>query len=230
MVYQFAIDISKSTNNIYLLYDIISQERKYRISKYAFKKDKDRSILAEALLRYVLEKEYGLKNEEIKIGLGAYNKPYLINAEDIFFNLSHSGKWIYCGIGDNELGVDVEIIDNNYIEIARRFFAKSEYQYICQQSPENQKDFFYKFWTLKESYVKAVGKGLYIDFNSFCFKIENNNIKLIVDGNLQTAYQFISCKLDSEYWRALCVHDSRKIDFNNSLNKIEIQQLIDFYA
>lgn len=229
MIYQFAVDISELPNNTYILSNIISQERKSRISKYAFQEDKDRGILAEVLLRYGLEKEYGLKNNEIEIGFGAYHKPYLKNAEDIFFNLSHSGKWVYCGIGDKVLGVDVELIKSDWIEIARRFFANSEYCYILQQLPKVQKDIFYKLWTLKESYVKTVGKGLYINFDSFCFEMDDANIKLIVDGYVQTAYQFVSCKLDSEHWRALCVHDSEKVDISNSLNKISVQQLIEFY-
>jgi len=60
--------------------------------------------------------------------------------------------------------------------------------------------------------------------------MDDANIKLIVDGYVQTAYQFVSCKLDSKHWRSLCVHDSEKVELSNSLNKISVQQLIEFYV
>ncbi|RZL30652.1 MAG: 4'-phosphopantetheinyl transferase superfamily protein, partial [Pedobacter sp.] len=89
----------------------------------------------------------------IKFLLTTANKPYLPN---INFNLSHSGDYVVIAIGENALGVDVEVIKDHFDHdlLAKVCFTINERKQIG-----NLED-FYTFWTRKEALLKATGEGL----------------------------------------------------------------------
>ena len=180
MIYQYAYNISEITNicDVCDLYDLISDERKEKIIKYHFDKDKLHSMFAEVILRYALWERYGLK--DLVIQKNEYGKPFLVNYNDIHFNLSHSGDWVLCGVGNENLGIDVEQIDDIELSVAEEFFTKEESDYLFTLNENDRLIAFYKIWTLKESYIKNVGEGLSIPLNSFMFKNEDNNIKIYI--------------------------------------------------
>ena len=64
------------------------------------------------------------------------------------------------------------------LTLAEEFLTKGEYDYIIGQKTKNKRDeAFYRIWMLKESFVKAVGSGLMLPFNSF-------EIKIMTDGQI----------------------------------------------
>ena len=66
-----------------------------------------------------------------------------------------------CAIADSPIGVDIEQIRENHHGIAERFFNRNELKYI------NDAESFYRIWTLKEGYLKAVGLGMRLPLDSF---------------------------------------------------------------
>lgn len=101
-----------------------------------------------------------------------YGKAYISNHENIHFNLSHSGKIVLCAISDREVGADVEIIDPEIdLNIARHYFYNSEYENIM--NAENRQEEFFKYWVLKESYMKYTGLGMNLKLDSFEIIIED---------------------------------------------------------
>ncbi|MBQ4526836.1 MAG: 4'-phosphopantetheinyl transferase superfamily protein [Clostridia bacterium] len=87
-------------------------------------------------------------------------KPYIKNS-DIHFSLSHSGTFAVCAISDSDVGADIEEITEFNPRLAKRYFNKTEYDHIFSKStPEEQRNEFFRIWTLKESYVKFTGKGI----------------------------------------------------------------------
>ena len=42
---------------------------------------------------------------------------------------------------------------------------------------------FYALWALKESYIKALGIGLYMDLNHLCFQNDTMNNKVMNKSN-----------------------------------------------
>lgn len=145
----------------------VDKLKKQRIARFVYKEDAYRSLLADVLLRSILHDQLHLSDEDMVFGTNEYGKPYLVNRDDIFFNLTHSGDWVGCVIGQTPVGIDIELIQPIDFSIAKRFFSPEEYFSLQKQSSENRLDFFYGLWTLKESYIKAVGKGLAIPLGSF---------------------------------------------------------------
>lgn len=228
MVYQYAFN----TNNIVSLdevnefYNIVSYERREKINRFYFVKDKVHSLFAEIVLRYALWDQYGFKYMHMKFQQSEYGKPYLPNNKDIFFNLSHSGNWVLCGISNKTLGIDVEQINEKELSIANKIYTKEECNHIFTQSMENRVKEFYKIWTLKESYVKCIGKGLSIPFNSFMFQFYEDDIQFYLQGERNFNFLFKVQQLDQKHFTALCVYTKSEHMINDRIRILTLEELL----
>ena len=162
-------------------YPLVSKNRREKIDFYRFDKDKKLSAGAYLLLRKLLSEENITKP---RFKTGKYGKAYISNHENIYFNLSHAGKMVLCAISDKEVGTDIEYIDPAIdLNIAKNFFYNSEYERIM--NGENKPDEFFKYWVLKESYMKYTGLGMNLSLDSFeiiledtiTLKDDNNSLK-----------------------------------------------------
>ena len=158
-------------------YNLVSKNRQEKIDFYRFDKDKKLSCGAYLLLKKLLA-EKNITDPIFKTE--KYGKAYISNHKNIHFNLSHSGKMVLCAISDMEVGVDIEYIDPEIdLNIAQHYFYNSEYESIMNS--ENKTEEFFKYWVLKESYMKYTGLGMNLKLDSFEIKIEEN-IKLKNDN------------------------------------------------
>lgn len=158
-------------------YGLVSKNRQKKIDFFRFDKDKKLSCGAYLLLKKLLNEE-NISHPIFKTE--KYGKAYISNYENIYFNLSHSGKIVLCAISDMEVGVDVEYIDPAIdLNIAKHYFYNSEYENIM--NAKNKSDEFFKYWVLKESYMKYTGLGMNLKLNSFEILIDNE-IKLKNDS------------------------------------------------
>jgi 4'-phosphopantetheinyl transferase len=104
---------------------------------------------------------------------GPFGKPFLPAFPRLGFNVSHSGSMAVLAFAwDLELGVDVEQIRRPVTDlwnIAKRFFAPAEVEDLRRagSDPDDLAEAFFRCWTRKEAYIKAVGEGLNIPLDSF---------------------------------------------------------------
>ncbi len=153
-----------SLPSIAQLEGLVSERRIERSASFRFEHDRRRGLGAEALLNHVLKERYPQIHTPVVLTVDEFQKPFLdqnSGVANVCFNLSHSGDYAICAIGEQPLGCDIELRRENNEGIARRFFTKNECANIADI------DSFFKYWTLKESYMKAVGKGLSMPMNSF---------------------------------------------------------------
>ncbi|MGN0476073.1 MAG: 4'-phosphopantetheinyl transferase family protein, partial [Ruminococcus sp.] len=135
------------------------------------RKDKNLCLGAGALLNFAL-KEFGLSEKEMTYSVGKAGKPCFENHKEIHFNISHSHKCAIVSVGDNDIGCDIELITPQELDLAEKFFHKNEYMYLKSlNNPNEQASAFFRLWTLKESYVKALGRGMTKPFDEFSIEI-----------------------------------------------------------
>jgi 4'-phosphopantetheinyl transferase len=156
-------DINDYTTEQLIL--LVHNERRDRSLKYRFEEDTKRSLLAHALLNHALKEEGIIADYPILPVTDERGKPHFYTddsrTDEIYFSLSHSGRYSVCAIGEYEIGVDIEKIADFKDDISKRFFYPPELKYVHDSNS------FYRIWTLKEGYLKAVGMGMALALDSF---------------------------------------------------------------
>lgn len=143
----------------------LSPDERERANRFVFDRDRRRFIVARAALRGVLGAYLDATPSSLTFEYGAHGKPALggTHAGAIAFNVSHSGEMALIAVASSgEIGVDVEAerTMSDLEDIAQRFFAPSEVSRLCALPASRRHDAFFRCWTRKEAYLKALGDGL----------------------------------------------------------------------
>jgi 4'-phosphopantetheinyl transferase len=149
--------------------DTLEAEELERAGRFHFEKHRRHFVVGRGGLRYVLSRYLNVRPEEFRFSYGAYGKPALVD-EGLRFNMSHShGEALFALARDRELGVDVEYIRADFAseDIARRFFSRAEVAAFNGLKREEQVAAFFRCWTRKEAYIKAIGRGLSEPLDAF---------------------------------------------------------------
>lgn len=207
MVYPFAVHIRDIVRfeQVSEFCSTVSEERQARIARYRFDKDKIRCLTAELLVRYALSERFGMDFRSVSFQYDENGKPLLMNS-DVRFNLSHSGEWVVCAVGETEIGIDTEEIRQMDYQDVYCSFSDPEIALLNHTEPDKMADVFYQLWTLKESYVKFCGDGLQYPFSDFTVNLlPDGRAKLVRAVAGMTDVFFDSRKLDDVHWYALCI-------------------------
>lgn len=136
-------------------YKKMDAQRQEKIRRCQHDVDKRRSLLAGILLKMGLEKERF--------------------AEQIFYSISHSGNYVICVLSDRSVGIDIEnkfrsvfseAKEDQMDRIAKKCLTMGEEIHYRLCEDEDKVEMLMNFWTRKESYSKAVGRGLALDFST----------------------------------------------------------------
>ena len=152
----------------------MNTERKEKVSRCRNEVDKQRSLLAGILLQTGLEKERF--------------------AKQVFFSISHSGNYVVCVLSDRRVGVDIENKFRSVFsdpkagqldKIAKTCLTMGEEIHFHSCDEDDKVDMLMNYWTKKESYSKALGRGLAMDFS----KIDTEKMEdLYWSGWLEEGY------------------------------------------
>jgi 4'-phosphopantetheinyl transferase len=118
------------------------------------------------VLRAILGSYLAVPAGHVQFSYGPQGKPSLAGAfrqESLRFNLAHAGGLsLYAVTLSRELGVDIERIHAipDATRIAEHFFSPQERDALAALPEEQRQEAFFRCWTRKEAYLKAVGDGL----------------------------------------------------------------------
>jgi 4'-phosphopantetheinyl transferase len=153
----------------------LPKQTKTRVMRYKRWQDRQAKmygylLLAEGLGNY----GYSLKGDVHKDQFG---RPYVSHGID--FNISDSEGCVVCAITSHgRIGIDIEKI--RPIDFADFTKCMSPFQWKQIEESENIYTSFYDFWTIKESTLKADGRGLSYPLDG----VEVLGKKVMLDGKL----------------------------------------------
>jgi len=157
-------------------------------------------VVTRALVRTMLSTYTGIDPKRWLLATNAHGRPEILEPVEcahIRFNVSHTHGLIACIAADaREVGIDVEWADRagRLVELAERFFSKKEADAIRALDGDAQRDRFFETWTLKESFIKAIGLGVSFGLSRFAFAIDGDNTTIGFDAGVQdvpTRWQFL---------------------------------------
>lgn len=165
--------------------------------------------IGRSLLSLGISELYGLSiaPEAIdgQLSTNEYGKPYFPGHPKIHFNISHCDGLVACGFCEGALGLDVEDIAPFRETIFRKTLTSTEQEFL-QQFRENQtlyQEYFYRFWTLKESRIKQAGVGLAMPMTDFSFQLTPSHAPAQIQCSQESLY-FYQKKMDPCRILAIC--------------------------
>ena len=173
---------------------------------------KAQSSHAHALLRECLKRK-GIVYEK---GVSAvvknqYGKPSLADYPEVHYNVSHAVGICACIVSDTECGIDCEKVRDYRPGVMKRAFSETE-KALVENAPDRDLMFF-RLWTLKESYIKAIGMGLSYPLKDACFDLTESGIVSAPEG-----YRFRQYVLKGGYVVSVCERSQGLVDDKASDN------------
>lgn len=136
------------------------------------------------LLADAVRREYGFVSCPA-IAFGDHGKPYFPGFPHVHFNISHCSGLVVCGLSGKPLGVDAEPLGMVRERVLQRAFSAKEQELVSTST--NPDEMFYRLWTLKEAYGKALGVGLAYPFAETSFLLQGDAVLAAPAG-----YRFVS--------------------------------------
>ncbi len=194
---------SQKLLNINELFQILNENEKIKSKSFIKQRDQQNYIISHAYLRLLLTRYHpDISQKSWKFSKNSYGKPFLSKEHNvaIHFNISHTDSAVsYIFTRSSICGIDIEedrdiILDRQIINLVLSDKEKSIYQ-----TSRNKNTLFYRFWTLKEAYLKAYGTGLSQEVQQFDYSfVKNIDSELFVTFN-QEGYYYGTSLIDKTY-------------------------------
>lgn len=144
------------SGQFHLLLELLPQTLREKIGRFRRWQDAHASLLGKLVLRTALRRS-GHAADLNQLVYSDWQKPSLPAAPH--FNISHSGHRVVCILSDaGAVGIDIEALAPFSFDDLHPQFTAGEWTAI-RQAP-SPLEAFYRFWTAKESIIKADGRGL----------------------------------------------------------------------
>ncbi len=157
---------------------LLDQAERDRAQRFHFERDKKSYIAAHAITRSLLSKWMRGDQTSWRFSISALGKPEVILPEGVprlRINLAHTRGMVVAALTtDHDIGVDVEWLGRkgSFLDLAKTVFTAEE-QALLAATPNTEKQaLFLTLWTLKEAYIKAIGKGLSLPLDSFHYSLD----------------------------------------------------------
>jgi len=156
---------------------VLSPDEMERAARFRFDRLRHAFAVTRGVLRCLLARYAGLGPAELRFACGPKGKPALAPAAGIEFNATHSGgSALFAFATGCPVGIDLELLRPmaGAQDIAARFFCPEEAAEIGSLPPAERDRAFFRCWTRKEAYIKAIGDGLSAPLDGFRVTLRPN--------------------------------------------------------
>ena len=190
-IYYKKVD-KRACDNALLSNVILSEQRKEKALACRNITDRYLSVAATLLVQEALNEWTGCEQEPFCFAYDTNGKPCFSEdyvkgikwgtgsitdvREYIYVNLSHSGEYVACAIGDEAVGIDIQKLRGYKEALAKRYFHKEELACLLNAPTDDKESIFYRIWTRKEAYIKYTGLGMKQDLSLFSVLEDNGYV------------------------------------------------------
>jgi 4'-phosphopantetheinyl transferase len=173
----------------------LSADERARAARFAFDRDRRRFAAGRGALRSILASYLRCTPSEVVFAYGEMGKPRLDASHTVRglqFNASGSADLAVCAVTcDRSVGIDIEQIRDEFDPDVVRYALTEGERAELECIPANQQTAaFYRTWTRKEGYLKAIGCGLSRPLSAFSVSVTPTETpRLLRDDLVTTATQ-----------------------------------------
>ncbi|MCP6758301.1 MAG: 4'-phosphopantetheinyl transferase superfamily protein [Fischerella sp. CENA71] len=217
-VHVWRISLDRPESELQALQTTLSSDEIARAQRFYFEQHRQRFIAGRGILRKILGRYLGVEPQAVEFTYELRGKPLLADSfadSGLSFNLSHSQDLALCGVSRNrKIGIDVEYMRSvsDVEALAERFFAPREYELVRSLPQNQQQQVFFRYWTCKEAYLKAIGVGIVqLEKVEISLTLEQpaklitdeewNLIELVPGDHYLGAVAIAGQSLDLKYWQ-----------------------------
>lgn len=141
---------------------LLPEERRKKALRYHNRVDRNNCVLTYLILKIALKDCFQIK--DFTVQYGRYGKPFLKEYPNIFFSISHCKCGCVVAVADELVGIDIQNIIPFSWDVAERVCCLEELG-VLKQSTHKDREFI-RMWTMKESFLKMTGEGIFGDLKS----------------------------------------------------------------
>lgn len=195
-----------------LCHNLLSPTEKAKAAGFHKTDDQARSREARTALRLILGQHLARPPASLIIKQPVGERPRLAGSTvdtQPSFTVSHSGSQIIIAVANCPVGVDVEQErEDDWLTIADQFFHADEITWLTNSEEATRQEQFFRLWTLKEAYLKGLGRGLDRMLNSFCICPSVSDSATLKDPLNQTPWQLQTLNTVPGYAAAIAIGSS----------------------
>lgn len=199
---------------------ILSDDEITQNNRFSSKPDKLNHLVSRAMIRTGLSSLSPQRPlSSWQFGRGVYGKPYVKNIDEMIeFSLSHTRGIVVCAFSRcGRIGIDIEPADRqvDWLSMQRHCLSAIEVEQLMAQPEEKRKHLFLTFWVLKESYLKALGRGITPHMNSISFILDDcaSTARLMDNDEYTFTYGYFS----DRYVFSCCTGIDQKNEFRQGI-------------
>ncbi len=204
-VHVWCVAVEPLIGRVHQLIKLLSQAERQRASAFVHRVDRERFVVAHGALRKLAGCYLGVAPEAVQFSETAYEKPCLEGAlaeSGLQFNLSHSQGYVLIAFArQRQVGVDLEWVRPlpDLEQIAIRTFSPAEGAAWMDLPSAERLAGFYRCWTRKEAFIKALGSGLSYPLKRFSVSLSSEaaNCLLQVDEPPAEALRWVVLGLET---------------------------------
>lgn len=158
----------------------LTDEERVRAARYRHTETQQQFAWGRSLLRYVVGRLLDCPPPQVPLAYGPRGQPYVDLSRTIQpaalpftvlgVNISHTSDCVLLALSRSRaVGIDIEQTgrDTNCLGLARRYFAPREVTQLEALPAADQRAAFFRIWTQKEAFIKALGDGLACPLTAF---------------------------------------------------------------
>lgn len=196
-IYFFDISETLTTHTKYEREKILSNYELKLQEEFYTKASRDQYVATRLALRKVLTSHFPfVKESEWTFKNNQYGRPYVNNhilKFLVYFSISHSHDLVMISISKLErLAIDIEytLRDICTSELEEYVVSKMEKEVLNKQCINNKTSLFFEFWTLRESYLKAISTGFHSNSSDLSFIPNGQEIFVYKNSNKLKKFSF----------------------------------------